>query len=248
LRYMQHLPLTCEFRIAELRLEHDLISYEVMQEFNSEIIARQKARKKRDREEKRRDRFIQVEENKRIFGIYPLPKYQLNNYKQFPSVFDDDLNETLRSSSPEQSECSTLASEELSARVRDIRDDISTCSGTSPPKHESEFMSFATMLREGKSKPVETMADSKKGWNKAVSTHVNENASAISMHDAEDEYQPPQYQYSLCDAFEAALVMKSSQVKENSELENGGNRGGKKGKKKGRNKQKVLFATGMMRQ
>jgi hypothetical protein len=226
LRYLQHLPLTCEFRIVELQFDNQLISESTLNAFKDEVICRQKVRSKRAREERRRERHIKVEQNKRIYGIYPLPKYQLDNDQQFPKCHDNGLNDSM--SPTFSSESSTIED------MPHINDNMSTTSGTSPPSVEPEFLSFATMLREGKAKPVTNIQ----------TTQSNTKASnGDKDKDSEEEYVAPEYhQYSLSDAFAAALELKSSTS--NQSVDNEDKKGGKKKKK---NKPKILMSTGMKR-
>lgn len=221
LRYLQHLPLTCEFRIVELMMEAPLLSIETINEFTNEVSARRKIRNKKEREEQKRERFIQVEENKKIYGIYPLPKYQLNNTKQFPSCHVNKEGSILTEDSTDGS------TEELNDAIeRNSLDNSVNSFGTSP----NEFPSFATMLREGKAKPQPIKPIKPTASSSTVTQSNNSNNS-------DDEYHVPQYHYSLCDAFEAALELKSSN-KSDEKASNGK-------KKKGKNKPKLLFSTGM---
>lgn len=217
-RYLQHLPLTCEFRIVELEFTNELISEQILELFRPEILRRQKMRAKREREERRRERHIQVEQNKRIHGIYPRPKYQLDNKQQFPSC--SEPTDGWRAVSPfNTSESSSL--EELAVNV------MPTTYGNSP--NESEFPSFASMLRQGKARPV---LDSK----------VNrKNVSIDESNEFDDEYHRPTYNYSLSDAFTAALQLKSCGQQSPAETEKGGS------KKKKKNKPKLMMSTGMKR-
>ena len=223
-RYLQHLPLTCEFRIVELEFTNQLISDKTLDLFLPEIIKRQKMRAKRDREERRRERHIQVEQNKRIHGIYPRPKYQLDNKEQFPSC--SDPTDGLRAVSPFNSSESSIV-EDLA--LNNSCDNLMAATyGNSP--NEPEFPSFAAMLRQGKAKPT---LDFRKERNRkdAVIDETNESG---------DEYHRPSYNYSLSDAFTAALQMKSSgEQREQSEI--------KKGSKKKKNKPKLLMSTAMKR-
>jgi hypothetical protein len=224
LRYLQHLPLTCEFRIVELEFDNQLISESTLDAFKEEVIRRQKVRGKRAREERRRERHIKVEENKRIYGIYPLPKYQLDNYQQFPKCHDNGLNGSISPTS--LSESSTIED------MPHINDNISTISGTSPPSVEPEFPSFARMLREGKAKPLTN-----------IQTTQSNTKARNGDKDSEDEYMAPEYhQYSLSDALAAALELKSSTS--NQSVDNEDKKGGKKKKK---NRPKILMSTGMKR-
>ncbi|CAG2108018.1 unnamed protein product [Medioppia subpectinata] len=217
-RYLQHLPLTCEFRIVELEFNNELISEATLELFRAEVMNRQRMRSKRAREERRRERHIQVEQNKRIHGIYPRPKYMLDNMDQFPvcSQTPDALNPN---SAFNLSESSTVEDASLQPNY-----------GTSPAA-EPEFPSFATMLREGKQNFAQTMTASKK---------ATVNSKDLATNESDDEYQRlPTAHYSLSDAFAAALQLQLSTDPQND--------GNKKGSKKKKNKPKLLLSTGMNR-
>lgn len=226
-RYLQHLPLTCEFRIVELEFDSELISNTTLEVFRNEVIRRQKIRSKREREERRRERHIQNEQNKRIHGIYPRPKYLLDNLQQFPTCANLDSNDVLHSISHNSSE-SSIADE---LPLNEIKDNLSVSYGISPPT-EPEFPSFAAMLREGKAtKPVAALGSRK-------TNPIND----ISNNESDEEYHRPLHNYSLCDAFEAALELKSCGKEE--ELTQNKKSGSSKKKK---NKPKLLMSTGMKR-
>ncbi|ETE64333.1 RING finger protein 10, partial [Ophiophagus hannah] len=64
-RYLCHLPLTCEFSICELALKPPVISKETLQMFSDDIEKRKRLRQKKARDERRRERRIEMEENKK---------------------------------------------------------------------------------------------------------------------------------------------------------------------------------------
>lgn len=89
-KYLEHLPLTCEFRLIEVDFEKsNLVSRETYQAFEEQIKMRAKERERRRREERKREKIIQVEQNRKIYGIQPSLKINLNNIEQFPSVSDE---------------------------------------------------------------------------------------------------------------------------------------------------------------
>ncbi|XP_064461072.1 E3 ubiquitin-protein ligase RNF10-like isoform X2 [Ornithodoros turicata] len=84
LRYLRHVPLTCEIKVVELKLESPLVTAETQQHFRQEIERRCRLRSKRAREERKRDRYLVQEELKRQ-GCYPAARFNLNSPYQFPS-------------------------------------------------------------------------------------------------------------------------------------------------------------------
>ena len=89
-KYLEHLPLTCEFRLIEIDFENsDLVSQETYRAFEDQIRLRARERERRNKEERKRERMIRVEQNRKIYGIQPSLKINLNNDEQFPSVSDE---------------------------------------------------------------------------------------------------------------------------------------------------------------
>lgn len=89
-KYLEHLPLTCEFRLIEIDFDRlELVSQATYESYREQINSRAKERERRAREERKREKIIQVEQNRRIYGIQPSLKINLNNIEQFPSVSDE---------------------------------------------------------------------------------------------------------------------------------------------------------------
>lgn len=83
LRYMQHLPVTCQFEVVELSLDSSIIPPDILDIFQEQIDARRRRRQKRAREEMRREKKINDEENKRL-GKYPTPHIRIASHHHFP--------------------------------------------------------------------------------------------------------------------------------------------------------------------
>ncbi|KAM6965379.1 E3 ubiquitin-protein ligase RNF10 [Aplochiton taeniatus] len=64
-RYLAHLPLTCEFSICELALQPPVLSKETLDSFADDLEKRKRLRQRKARDEKRRERRIEIEENKK---------------------------------------------------------------------------------------------------------------------------------------------------------------------------------------
>ncbi|XP_065819877.1 RING finger protein 10 isoform X2 [Labrus bergylta] len=83
-RYLAHLPLTCEFSICELALQPPILSKETLDTFADDLEKRKRLRQKKVRDEKRRERRIEIEENKKQ-GKYPEVHIGLENLHHFPA-------------------------------------------------------------------------------------------------------------------------------------------------------------------
>lgn len=92
-RYLSHLPLTCEFRLIEIDFErspgNNLISEKTFKLFEEQIRSREMVRERQRREERKREKIIRVEQDRKIYGIQPSLKININNPDQFPSVSDE---------------------------------------------------------------------------------------------------------------------------------------------------------------
>uniref|UniRef100_A0A7N5ZT77 E3 ubiquitin-protein ligase RNF10 n=1 Tax=Anabas testudineus TaxID=64144 RepID=A0A7N5ZT77_ANATE len=83
-RYLAHLPLTCEFSICELALQPPILSQETLDTFADDLEKRKHLRQKKARDEKRREKRIEIEENKKQ-GKYPEVHIGLENLHHFPA-------------------------------------------------------------------------------------------------------------------------------------------------------------------
>nr|XP_046242578.1 RING finger protein 10 isoform X2 [Scatophagus argus] len=152
-RYLAHLPLTCEFSICELALQPPILSKETLDTFADDLEKRKRLRQKKMRDEKRREKRIEMEENKKQ-GKYPEVHIGLENLQHFPafgspphsSGFHVQPDFTLAPPSPLSSSPSSdgmrfpsLNGQSSSPTVGSVEDD-------------SHCMSFAQMLRDGKAR------------------------------------------------------------------------------------------------
>lgn len=83
LRYLSHLPLTCNFDFAEIELTTPVISDDILSFFVEQKFAREKRRKRREKDEKKREKKINAEENKKM-GKFTTPNVHIESHKHFP--------------------------------------------------------------------------------------------------------------------------------------------------------------------
>lgn len=89
LKYLQHLPVTCQFDVVEIDLESQasIISEEVRAKFKDELVQRQKNRQRRAREERKREKHIDRENERRIGKvIHTAINIDVTSVQQFPTV------------------------------------------------------------------------------------------------------------------------------------------------------------------
>ncbi|XP_076282228.1 E3 ubiquitin-protein ligase RNF10 [Lasioglossum baleicum] len=230
LRYLCHLPLTCQFELAEIDLQPPIISQEVLTSFQDQLALRQKRRQQREREERKREKKITEEQNKRM-GKFPRPNVHIDSQRHFPQWQPELLfSEETVTSPPESTTASSIAgSPSMSTFDEIVRDRQADNTA-----HE-QGPSFAEMLRN-----TGTRLKSSVAW-PCVASAQEKSSSTVSVqsfssHNEEEEYaSPPTYSQSFGDALAVAL--------EQTKLLGGKKDGGRKKKKKG--KSTLLFATTM---
>ncbi|XP_017877027.1 RING finger protein 10 [Ceratina calcarata] len=226
LRYLCHLPLTCQFEVAEIELKPPTISEEVLHSFQDQLTLRHKRRQQRECEERKREKKITEEENKRM-GKYPTPIVHLDSQHHFPQWQPDILfSEENVPTTPESATTSVASSPSLSTF-----DEIVASRQTENAGHEPG-PSFAEMLRN-----TGTRKKPRTAWpsiNSARNTASNASTQSSRRDEEEDYLSAPSYSQSLGDALAAAL--------EQTKIETKKNKGEKKRKKR---KSTVLFATTM---
>jgi hypothetical protein len=229
LRFLRHIPVTCSFEVAELELSNQIISTKTRYVFEPQLLQRKRKRAQRARNEKRREKRIEVEENK-LLGKYPgLPKsLRIESDFHFPAVGNNasvkaigynrdaiDLHFssesgadsiTSRASSPQVGAASAQSRNEYaSLDEQNVISSISNQSETS-----TGGMSFAKILREGparSSKPITTVSRSET-YPGILSLYPIPKPRKPAHSDSEPEledYVPPPPKQSIGDALAQAL-------------------------------------------
>ncbi|KAM9811129.1 LOW QUALITY PROTEIN: E3 ubiquitin-protein ligase RNF10 [Neosynchiropus ocellatus] len=205
-RYLAHLPLTCEFSICELALQPPTLSKETLDTFADELEKRKRLRQKKARDEKRRERRIEIEENKKQ-GRYPEVHIGLENLQHFPAFgspphYSSSLNQPDLALAPPSplsgtppSDVTTFPSlngQNQSPVVGSVEDD-------------SHCMSFAKMLRDGKARADAGHRITPKKGN-ADKLLAPPAADSDGESDGSDRAPVPNFQNSFSQAFEKALL------------------------------------------
>merc|ERR1711994_954172 len=113
------------------KIKQPLVSKETLDEFEAQLEVRRRKRNRRAREEKRREKVIKAEENKRM-GKFPDMKYRIESAFHFPQV--GNLTNARSTESLVSVESNLSTSPNLGASIGNFTD-----GGT---------FSFARMLRE----------------------------------------------------------------------------------------------------
>ncbi|XP_968231.2 E3 ubiquitin-protein ligase RNF10 [Tribolium castaneum] len=231
LRYLQHLPVTCQFEVAEIQLKQPIVNKETLEHFNEQIEVRRKRRQRRAREEKRREKKIADEEN-RLMGKYPVPNLHIESESQFP-CFDGRIRTESECTQPsEGSSCETALTPPSSLTI----------------ENEHAGPSFAKMLASAKKTETNNWPSLKATTAPTKLINVTGqkiNSSCFNVirnrSDSEaetEDFEPIPPSTSLGDAIVQAL----QKAEENDVFtESGSQPVGKK--KKIKNRQKVLFTT-----
>ncbi|CAL9708637.1 unnamed protein product [Knipowitschia caucasica] len=240
-RYLGHLPLTCEFSICELALQPPIISRETLDTFADDLEKRKRLRQKKARDEKRREKRIEMEENKKQ-GKYPEVHIGLENPHHFPAFGSPPGDSCLQVqhdytvTPPSPLSCSPpgdgvvfpgLTSENSSLPVVGSVEDDSHC------------MSFAQMLKDGKAR----VDSGHRITPKKDALLAPPAADSDGESDNSDRVPVPSFQNSFSQAFEKALMELDSGPASHPQTAGGQDDKGAKKKKK---KQKLLFSTSMV--
>nr|XP_028566964.1 RING finger protein 10 [Podarcis muralis] len=242
-RYLCHLPLTCEFSICELALKPPIISKETLQMFSDDIEKRKRLRQKKARDERRRERRIEMEENKKQ-GRYPEVHIALENLQQFPA-FSACSGEYAGTENQSDALLSPVGSSPIS-QSESMYTPLSPAGSLGSPslfvgnlEEESTLPSFAQMLRAGKAKPEtwNSFQPKKKEENSTLAPPAPGDSDGES--DNSDRVPVPSFQNSFSQAIEAAFLKLDKPSTSDHLLEE------KRGKKK-KQKQKLLFSTSVV--
>lgn len=200
LRYLSHLPLTCEFVMAELDLHPPVLSQLVLDAFKDELNKRKVNRQRRVRLEMRHASRIRHRENRQM-GFDPTLRVIRSDFVRtsesvamLPAAVDD----TLPSSHTAEDESAISSSVTFGAVAAAGSE---TGSGQEPSTSPTT-LSFAQMLKAGSVK----CKSGGEAWPRPVKP-ASASQSRESQHnsDADDYQQVPRYESSLSDAIQAAL-------------------------------------------
>ncbi|XP_074643050.1 E3 ubiquitin-protein ligase RNF10-like [Tubulanus polymorphus] len=206
LRYLNHLPFTCEFQVAELTLKAPLVSKETLRHYFHEIESRRRARQKKARLEKNHNRRVEAKERQafaKYNDITVVRSEQHSNPQPIPTTSSTGFNDY---------------TETVSASDKSPSSPVLVS-----PDGMPQSISFAQMLRSRKSSVPN---DAWPRVNKSVMGATSSKTAATPDSDNEDHVAAPMYQQSFCqsfgDAIQAAIDTSSSEA---------GNKKKKKGKK-----------------
>ena len=235
MRYLHHLPLTCQFEIAEIELAPPFVSEEVISIFAVQIENREKKRRRRERDEKQREKKIALEQNRQMGKIQaPMFRFQIESHKHFPECQPiSSLSEYPNVNGNDNAEA--LPTSWIVAGSSSLFNVHDSSTSTSSSDHRDDSAeqgggpSFAQMLRNS-----ERIGSGKNRPRRSPSV------SSTILDSEEASYCTPSSNTSLGDAL--AQAFDNTNLLEISKTTPSGNK-----KKKKNKKGTVLFATGMSR-
>jgi hypothetical protein len=83
MRYLQHLPVTCQFEVVELEFRPPVVSKQTLECFKEQVDSRKRKRQRRAREEHKIEKRVLEEENKH-YGRFPSPNMSIESFQHFP--------------------------------------------------------------------------------------------------------------------------------------------------------------------
>ncbi|KAM5194455.1 E3 ubiquitin-protein ligase RNF10 [Mantella aurantiaca] len=238
-RYLCHLPLTCEFSICEMALGPPAVSEQTLAYFADEVEKRKRQRQRKARDERRREKRIEIEENRKQ-GRYPEMHIALENLQQFPAVSSSaelTFPDSVLSTAESQSSVSLSPLSCSPASQSGAMSGQGAESPIDPPvnlEDDGRCPSFAQMLRVGKAKAeLWSKAPVKKESPVVSAGHADSDGES----DCSERVPIPSFQNSFSEDVEAAILKLNAHPAPPST---------EKGAKRKKKQQKLLFSTSMV--
>ncbi|KAG0723615.1 RING finger protein 10 [Chionoecetes opilio] len=264
LRYLRHLPVTCNFDVVEVALCSTQVSQATLALFLDQIETRQRKRNKRAREERKIEKRVQAEEDRMMGRSKGATNIKIESFKQFPSFSEDfpirashDVQEGGGGGGEGGSSGSELGCSPNTEAL-----------GSSAPNTIGTGMSFAKMIREGQTKapppgsepvdiqgvawpslggsapkndwPASQKGSGGRGWEGR--SRVSESSCGNCTEEEEEKMAaPPEYRHAFSSAMAKALdAAAASKTSADADVKEGG----KRGKKNKKQKKVLLFSSG----
>uniref|UniRef100_A0A131YN26 E3 ubiquitin-protein ligase RNF10 n=1 Tax=Rhipicephalus appendiculatus TaxID=34631 RepID=A0A131YN26_RHIAP len=257
LRYLRHLPLTCEIQVVEVQLEPPVIKQATMEYFAPDVEKRRRQRSRRARNEKRQDRLRAKEEMRRQGYGGGGARYQLNSARHFPTCEPLGGPSPAAPASPPPLHSSSAGSESSIVTVSDADEHRQSmlggangpaeeCRSSTPAGSSANRVSFAQMVQT-------RSAGAAVGFQRrlpAKESPAPRPAAGSDDDDDEERCPVPQYRQSFSLALEEALnaAAAASAAAHADSAQSPDGQKGKPGSKKNKKKNvTLLFTTSMNR-
>lgn len=261
LRYLRHLPLTCEIQVVEVQLAPPVVKQVTLDHFAPDVEKRRRQRSRRARNEKRQDR-LRAKEEMRRHGYGGGARYQLDSVRHFPTCEPVSGPSPSVPTSPSPLQSSSAGSEGSIPTVSDPdeqqqQQQLMLSSASSPAEEDRSAtpagrsvnrVSFAQMVQ---TRSAGAAVGFRRGLPAKEPPTARTAAAAGSDADDDEEGCPvPLFRHSfslaLEEALNAAAAASAAAHAESTQSPDGqkGKPGSKKNKKKNMT---LLFATSMNR-
>lgn len=249
LRYLEHVPITCQFEVIELDLRPPVVTPEALARFQDQIDDRRRRRQRQARKEKKWEQRVEEAELLR-YHRRPTPNLRIESLFHFPQC---GLEEAARSAEMSQmppmvhSPSSSRSVSPVNMMARNRSPLSSAVAALSLEEDTNSGPSFAQMLKDGKgigtheawptigSSTSNTATAAASGWPRR-----QRQASVTQDYmdsDNDSAFSPPaRPSFNIAEAIQIAASM-----------EKGDNNSGGGGRKKKKKQQKILFSTGFQK-
>ncbi|CAH1404915.1 unnamed protein product [Nezara viridula] len=245
LRYLEHVPLTCQFEVIELDLRPPVVTHEALACFQDQIDDRRRRRQRQARKEKKWERRIEEAELLR-YHRRPTPNLRIESLFHFPQCGLDEARSAEMSQMPIlQSPSSSRSVSPVNMMARNRSPLSSAVAALSLEEENNSGPSFAQMLKDGKGMITHEAWPSIGGSTSNAATasgwpRRQRQASVTQDYmdsDNDTAFSPPaRPSFNIAEAIQMAASR-----------EKGDNNSGGGGRKKKKKQQKILFSTGFQK-
>lgn len=238
LKYLQHLPETCQFDVVEIQFDKNIISPEVFDGFKEELQHRQKSRQRRAREERIRERHInEVMDRQMGKALARSANIDIESTYQFPNCGSQDSPPLFQEDPPLPGTSNSQTNNETASTS--IVSFAKMLTVTEKQKQEPLWPTLgqAKTATAAPNKPMASIFGPTFGTtyndyasNRSNAARMSESDGPV-LEDSEDEFKPPE-RSSLSSVIAEALLKKSASSSNAGNAEGG--QGGRKKKKKGK--------------
>lgn len=201
LRYLQHLPLTCQFLVIEVDLPPEIVSPETKNYFKDQLDKRNREREKRAKEERKIQKKAEQLANKQLGRHSPPRSLRLDSYHHFP-------------------ECGSDTPPNLSPRIQSATSSRASSPHSNMSRRSTSPLNkvLSSLTLNNNNTFAQKLKDTNKdgGWRKRATVSESEASTSHSRN-------------LISDAVEAALI-KAQQEKEANKQNSGKNKKKKKQK------------------
>lgn len=246
LRYLEHVPITCQFEVIELDLRPPVVTAEALARFQDQIDDRRKRRQKQAQKEKKWEQKVESKRAESLRYHRPDPNLRIESLVHFPQCgLEEARSAEMSQMAMVQSASSSRSMSPVNMLARNRSPFSSAVAALSLEEESNSGPSFAQMLKDGKG------ITTQEAWPTIGSSVTNTTASSgwprrqrqasvtqdYMDSDNDSAFSPPaRPSFNIAEAIQMAASM-----------EKGDNNSGGGGRKKKKKQQKILFSTGFQK-